>query len=142
MLESRHRPVDSHHLAAPAHVIAQLHASLGEAFHDLGGPVVGAIHGHQDLHTVMGIIECQRVLELGGDDILLIVGGDQDRDLRGDIFIRLFPAPQPRQERHDQRIAHIDISDEQDAEPEEQSEQFHAVCFSCREASTSRYRSR
>ncbi len=85
-------------LALPGQ-IEQLHAIAVLLPNDRVRAIGRAVRRNQDLELVGGIVEAQRVVELLGDHVLLVVGGDDHRHGRR----RRCPQDRPRPDARDTR---------------------------------------
>jgi hypothetical protein len=82
--------------------------------YDLLGSIRRAIGGDEDLQPVAGIGELQGVLQLLADALFLIVGSDDQRDVRRHVRLRHRTSAQERQCAQRERIACVRISDQRD----------------------------
>ena len=86
----------------------------GELPDDLVGAVVRAVRDDDDFAPVRRVVERQRVLELGADDVGLVVGRDHEAHRRRDVGLAHRPWPAHRDEQpQQQRIAHDDVGEHQ-----------------------------
>ena len=90
----------------------------------LGGRVGGAVGGDDQLQPLARVVERERVGDLGGDHLLLVVGGDDQGDPRRLARQRPGAERRPagagatRAQQH-QRVAEVGVDDQGGAEPEE-----------------------
>ena len=73
------RGVLGRHLAAARQVEDEVGAGVAG---ELDGPVGGAVGGDDQLEPLARVVERERVGDLGRDHVLLVEGGDDQRDAR------------------------------------------------------------
>ena len=94
----------------------------------LDGGVGGAVGGDDQLEPLARVVEREGVGDLGGDHLLLVVGGDDQGDPR-----QLLPgagaqgrtAAQPDQRPQGERVAEVGVDDQPGADPEDDREGGH-----------------
>lgn len=93
-----------------------------------GGPhrlIGGAVRGDDQLEPPAGVIEGERIGELGGDHRSLIVGGDDQRHagrFSDRARLQRRAASQPEHRPQDQRIAEVRVGDQPGADPENEGQ--------------------
>ena len=98
----------------------------------LGRLVAAPVAGHDQLEALARVVEPERVGHLGGDHLLLVVGGDDQRQ-RGQLRARHGVPPrgsrtrpaQPGHERQRQPVADLRPHEQRTGEPEQEREQGH-----------------
>ncbi len=123
--ERSHRVVLGVDLAA-ARRAHELDAAVREAAHDLVRPVARGVRGDEDAQAIARVVERERVLELALDHVVLVVGGDHERDARPEALVRARRArPQPRQRRDEQRVQRVRPDERGEREPEDHFQHEH-----------------
>ena len=101
-------------------------ATVRKSARDLLGPVLGSVRRDDDLEEFARVVQQKRVLELAGDDLFLVVGGDHERGRRRLAAARLFrhegvtTSTPPRKPREREGIADVLVGEDGDRGPEKE----------------------
>ncbi len=78
--------------------------------HDAIGVVDGSVRRHDDVEPILRVIQRERVLQLGRDHRLFIVGRDEHADVGFDCGARHRPVGEPANDREQRRVREVHIA--------------------------------
>ena len=123
--ERAHGHVLGVHLPA-ARRAHELDPPLGEAPHDLVRVVARGVRGDDDAQELARVVQRKRVLELGGDHVVLVVGRDHERDARPEALVGTRRArAQARERRDEDRVERVRPDEGGERRPEDHFEDEH-----------------
>ena len=119
-LRPGHRGVLRGHLALPGPG-EQAHTRVlpGDRLDGRVGPVRRAVGGDDDLDALGRVVEREQVLQATCDHALLVVRGDDDRDLGRLVLPADRPRPETRERGRRERVARVRPGERAGADPEE-----------------------